>query len=76
LEFVCTCSRYDEDILRRSVVAQSGAEDLPHHALDTIARYRLADAPADGDAETRAPDRGRASNHDERPQAPALAMPL
>jgi hypothetical protein len=76
LKFVCTCSRYDEDILSRAVGTQSGAEDLPHHALHTIALYRLADAPADGDAETRAPNRGRPSNHDEGPQAPALAMPL
>jgi hypothetical protein len=76
LEFVCTCSRYDEDILSRAVVAPCGAEDLPHHTLHTIAGYRLADAPADGDPETRAPDRRRVSNHDERPKTPALAMPL
>jgi hypothetical protein len=76
LEFVCTCSRYDEDVLSPGVAAQVRTEDLAHHAFHAIANYRLADTPADRDAETRSPDWGYASNHDERPQAPALAMPL
>jgi len=58
------------------MAARARTEDFPHHAFHAIANYRLADAPTDRDAETRSPDRGYASNHDERSQAPALAMPL
>jgi len=47
------------------MITHGGAEDLPHHALYTIANDRLANAPADGDAEARPPERRCTSNHDE-----------